>query len=71
MNGPQHYREAEKILDLAEESHLDYGNEWYANAVGAAQVHATLALAAATAAPAVKDWLGDESRLGRDWTEVI
>jgi len=38
MTGPEHYAEAERLLDLADEM-----------AVSDAQVHATLALAAATA----------------------
>ncbi|MFE4535665.1 hypothetical protein ACFRKB_11355 [Streptomyces scopuliridis] len=44
MNGPWHYAEAERLLELA--GHLDGdAAEIYAEA----QVHATLALAAATA----------------------
>ncbi len=44
MNGPEHYREAEKALEFAwsgESSDPELG-------VASAQVHATLALAAAT-----------------------
>lgn len=47
MTGPEHYREAEKLLALDEnlrESGGDPGDMLFA-----AQVHATLALAAATA----------------------
>jgi len=47
MNGPEHYREAERVLDHAEENALRFGAEWYANAMAAAQVNATLAQAAA------------------------
>ena len=50
MSGPEHYREAERVLDFAEENALENSAEWYANAMTAAQVHATLALAAATVA---------------------
>lgn len=47
MSGPWHYREAEKLLDAAgvEEDPL-----WHSARAAAAQAHATLALAAATAA---------------------
>ncbi len=49
MNGPDHYREAERHLNAAQEV-----DDWYDDAsryhLEAAQVHATLALAAATAA---------------------
>jgi len=46
MNGSEHYREAERLLELA-------GPDWVhsAQVTAAAQVHATLALAAATALP--------------------
>jgi hypothetical protein len=44
MNGPEHYREAEKILELT--SLEDHYRNYH---LQAAQVHATLALAAATA----------------------
>lgn len=55
MTGPEHYREAEKILDILNEERDP--EEWalsvkdgdVAVAMAAAQVHATLALAAATA----------------------
>lgn len=66
MTGPQHYKEAERILagDAREE-----GLEPY-EAFALAQVHATLALAAATAYPAVKDYYGDEGRESRGWALV-
>lgn len=41
------------------------------NPLMAAQVHATLALAAATAYAAEKDYLGDESSSPREWTAAI
>ena len=47
MRGDEHYREAERIIDHAEESAEAHDAEWYANAMRAAQVHATLAHAAA------------------------
>lgn len=46
MNGPQHYKEAELLLNDAEHG----VGEWAAGKVSKAQVHAVLALAAATAA---------------------
>jgi hypothetical protein len=59
MTGPEHYRAAERLLKEIEERRnapLDR-TSWR---VGQAQVHATLALAAATA-------LGSDSR---PWAEV-
>lgn len=47
MTGPEHYREAEKHLAYAKSADFDSDSERYN--LGAAQVHATLALAAATA----------------------
>lgn len=49
MNGPQHYAEAERLREAARNHHDDL--EWAAYFNAAAQVHATLALAAATAGP--------------------
>jgi hypothetical protein len=50
MTGPNHYAEAERLLALAERhsSGATYGPEWTLT-LAAAQVHAILALAAATA----------------------
>lgn len=60
MNGPEHYREAERLLKSCQspgERHPDDAEEYPAledgvnsigNALVAAQVHATLALTAAT-----------------------
>jgi len=69
VTGPQHYREAEHILDHAEENALEHSSEWYANAVAAAQVHATLALAAATAEQHATEWTGTPA--GREWAAAI
>ncbi|MEU9333192.1 hypothetical protein AB0D49_08500 [Streptomyces sp. NPDC048290] len=50
MTGPEHYREAQSLLDSCKTSDgavvIEDGNE---QLLAAAQVHATLALAAATA----------------------
>jgi predicted HicB family RNase H-like nuclease len=73
MNGPEHYREAERLLEQAEIDARDPMRKYQedANVIAAAQVHATLALAAATAYPAVKDWCGDEDgSVSRGWTGV-
>ena len=52
MNGPEHYREAERLLVHTERSVVDSfgeGAECARQQIAMAQVHATLALAAATA----------------------
>ncbi len=73
MTGPEHYKAAERLVAHSQ-SHTDQGNgaddKIAELAAAQAQVHATLALAAAAAIPAVKDWLGDEDRSGLGWTEV-
>jgi len=50
MTGPEHYAEAERLLAVADRhtSGVTYGPEWTLT-LTAAHVHATLALAAATA----------------------
>ncbi len=64
MRGPEHYREAERLLE-----EMDYADD--RATLAAAQVHATLALAAATAYPAVKDYTGDENgSVSRGWAGV-
>ncbi|RBM12125.1 hypothetical protein DI005_33235 [Prauserella sp. PE36] len=52
MTGPEHYRRAEWLLEKAAKEEL--GSEYERWALAAAQVHATLALAAATALHAVE-----------------
>jgi hypothetical protein len=49
MTGPEHYRQAEQILAEAENSAPDANCDDVALLLKFAQVHATLALAAATA----------------------
>lgn len=74
MTGPEHYREAERLADLAH--HYTYGDGGEVVAGGAlaaeAQVHATLALAAATAMQAAVD--GSEPGMGatefQEWYEA-
>jgi hypothetical protein len=59
MTGPEHYEAAEKLLEENEE-HPSSSINKTASLIGQAQVHATLALAAATA-------LGSDNR---DWFEI-
>lgn len=70
MTGPQHYLEAERLLEQAEVDARDPMRKCAedANAIAAAQVHATLALAAATALPAVKRYYGDDTDIDRQWS---
>ena len=62
MDGPGHYRESERLIAerlIAERQ------------FAAAQVHATLALAAATAYPAYRDYYGDKgTAMPCMWAEV-
>lgn len=67
MSGTQHYREAERLATLIGE-HPESSDA--AVQVALAQVHATLALAAATAYPAVRDYWGDETDTSREWAGV-
>lgn len=77
MDGPSHYREAERLLTQAASESLDPAGAYFladsAEDIAAAQVHATLALAAATAYPAVKAYIGEEQGLWseqREWANV-
>lgn len=67
MTGPEHYREAERLLAEAHGGisvHAD-------NARAEAQVHATLALAAATASGQATAYDGDEDgSRSRGWAGV-
>lgn len=71
MNGAEHYAEAQRLIERANGIDPDVFIESAAATIGLAQVHATLALAAATADAAVTNWLGDENRSGSDWARVI
>lgn len=71
MTGPEHYREAERLLAEFEEARRDLAKNHGAFTVTppvltAAQVHATLAQAAAQA---ITSPLG--GRMRDDWLEVI
>ncbi len=63
MNGAEHYREAERLLHEAGDADLD------APMLARAQVHATLALAAATAANIRRS--GPLTHAAADWTDVL
>src|ERR1700758_3395513 len=64
MTGPEHYAEAERLLTLADRHTRGgtYDQEWMLT-LTAAQVHATLALAAATA-------VGTAGPDGHAWADV-
>ena len=73
MNGPDNYVEAGRLLVDVERTPDQYGEaaEYCRQQLAAAQVHATLALAAATAYPAVRDYWGDEDLdTPREWAGV-
>lgn len=63
MTGPEHYTEAERLIQQARDS---TGNDWSALYLAQAQVHATLALAAATALPGDSDRQNDTY----EWSRV-
>ena len=70
MNGPEHYREAEQIL-AATFARIDRGGVSAADAqynIARAQVHATLALAAATAVVVIEESSSVET--APEWREV-
>lgn len=75
MNGPQHYAEAERLLDGPDVSCEDY-DELRRDNLAAAQVHATLALAAAMvegrAIGPLESWGGHHIELldASPWREV-
>lgn len=57
MTGPEHYREAERLIKVVSDHPGAAGPE---PVLAAAQAHATLALAAATATTIDVVWLRDE-----------
>lgn len=64
MTGPDHYRESERLLKVATDSP---SGQQRVDCIAAAQVHATLALAAATAIPATRAQLLTEMKA---WSAV-
>lgn len=80
MTGPEHYREAEQILteikglfefDIQKATKSDVAalHQSLRSTLALAQVHATLALAAATAYPAHQD-NGTQYEVAVNWAEV-
>jgi hypothetical protein len=69
VNGPEHYREAERRLRMAWEE--DSTPERSAHLVAEAQVHATLALTAATAKTGACYGPEGETREQRAWDQAI
>lgn len=67
MNGPDHYRKAESLLQDV----MDRRRAYPEQAIAMAQVHATLALAAATAAlnPVSHDPVGSSFMTGRSYED--
>jgi hypothetical protein len=72
MTGPEHFREAERLVDNAVHHTTEHPGDMRIAEVCAAtaQVHATLALAAATALPAAQRYLGGEGGDDREWARV-
>ena len=74
MSGPGHYRESERLLASTQDSDGEVASDdvtlAISNTLAAAQVHATLALAAATAYPAVREYWGGDTGTAREWSEV-
>jgi hypothetical protein len=69
MTGPEHYREAERLLQDAVTVKMITAEDARAM-IQMAQVHATLALVAATALPAAHRYLGGEGDDDREWARV-
>jgi hypothetical protein len=69
MTGPEHYREAEKELDAAYVADISDGTAEYH--LGKAQVHATLALASATALFVLPPHVEDTAVRRDEWVVAI
>jgi hypothetical protein len=65
MTGPEHYKEAERLLEIADSDLRNDDLEGSNNYIARAQAHATLALAAATALSATVLGVG-----AGDWYDV-
>ena len=69
MTGPEHYREAERLLDLTFDRYDTI--EERAEVAARAQAHATLALAAATwQGSQIAGGFGVDSELAQPWQEA-
>jgi hypothetical protein len=73
MNGPQHWEEADLILssDPCEYGCPHAGCPHEMRMIARAQVHATLALAAATAFGGITLTLPQDSNLAAEWNRAI
>ncbi|MEU0465073.1 hypothetical protein ABZ215_13805 [Amycolatopsis sp. NPDC006131] len=70
MTGPEHYREAEEAVRCAQRAGADRPEEERIH-LAYAQVHATLALAAAAAMPSVLDESNEDIDGVADWARAI
>lgn len=68
MTGPEHYREAERLTSVGDLGHVGPGSQPEATNIALAQVHATLALAAATASNDAVTGMGPSDH--RAWARV-
>lgn len=68
MTGPEHYREAERLLAALYQPGAE-PNVLVETILAEAQVHATLGLAAATAARLADRYVGDGEHIN-DWTQA-
>lgn len=70
MNGPEHYREAERLAEYAASPAAFHAGD-AATSAQIAQAHATLALAAATVEPVVQEAGGDPEPIITAWSQAI
>lgn len=70
MNGPEHYREAERLLAEAAVEGAEGTHFVRPENLTAAQVHATLALTAATAARLTDTYVGDGPHINA-WRHAV
>jgi phage tail sheath gpL-like len=76
MTGPEHYREAERLLALSNNMAGEWSAEQQRVCIAHAQVLATLALAAATAEPIAQSYAQsydgpDDTTIPCAWAEAI
>lgn len=69
MTGPEHYAAAEHLAEYVENLPIERASE-VADNLALAQVHATLALAAATALGTTKRFVGAVGA-ATEWVEVV
>lgn len=71
MTGPQHYQEAERLLKVVDSPAGERDLQGSAYLIARAQVHATLALTAASAYPAMLTYWGPDEGDTREWAGVL